>query len=153
MKKNIIIKKVETEDEYKATLLIRQKVFVEEQNVPTEIEYDGLDDICDHYIILVNSEAAACTRVRYLDNGVAKIQRVAVVKTMRGLKLGKAIMEYVIQNIIESKKANEIKLSSQIQASGFYLNLGFKEIGEEYIEAGIPHRDMSLSLYNPLPLI
>lgn len=117
---------------------IRTEVFVQEQGVTQEEEYDGKDAVCSHYLAFFNGNPVGTARVRYLENK-AKIERVAVLKNNRGYGIGKALMVYIIDDISGVK---EIVLSSQTSAIKFYEGLGFETFGDEYYDARIPHRDM-----------
>ena len=120
---------------------IRYEVFVGEQNVPEELEIDGLDDEAKHVLAFVDGLPIGTGRI--LNDG--HIGRVAVLKNYRGLGIGKLIMKELI------KWAQEISLkkgwlSSQWHAHSFYLDLGFVCAGEIYKEAVIDHIKMYRSL-------
>lgn len=120
---------------------IRSEVFVREQFVDEAIEFDGLDEKSTHFLIKAGGAPVGTGRVRYLD-GKAKIERIAIRKPHRGKGLGKALMEFIIAHIRKEAKAGKMVLAAQEQAIAFYTSLKFKIIGDEYMEAGIPHRDM-----------
>jgi len=128
-----------------ACLRLRHLVFVEEQGVSEAIEFDGLDDACVHVLAREGGEPVATARIKYLD-GVAKIQRVCVIAPRRGTGAGAAVMDFVLAEVRRSGRAKTARLGAQVHALGFYLGLGFAVMGEEYLEAGIPHRDMELPL-------
>ena len=79
---------------------------------------------------------------RLLQNN--SVGRVAVLKSQRGLGVGKLLMQYIIDYAQPQREF--LKLSSQVQAMPFYAGLGFKAEGEEYLDCGIPHRTMRLLL-------
>lgn len=135
-----------TETDRAACLRLRHLVFVEEQGVSEEIEFDGLDDACVHVLAREGGEAVATARIKYLD-GVAKIQRVCVVAAQRGTGAGAAVMDFVLAEIRRSGRARVARLGAQVHALGFYRKLGFAAVGGEYLEAGIPHRDMEIPLF------
>ena len=117
---------------------IRKAVFVEEQAVPLELEMDEYDDIAVHFLMRDADQAPLAT-ARLLDkHGLAKIGRVAVLKDARGLGLGLALMQFVVD---EAKRRGftEAVLDSQTYAIPFYERLGFVAEGEEFDDAGIPH--------------
>lgn len=128
-----------------ACLRLRHLVFVEEQGVSEEIEFDGLDDACVHVLARQDGEAVATARIKYLD-GVAKIQRVCVAAPWRGTGAGAAVMDFVLAEVRRSGRARVARLGAQVHALGFYRKLGFAVVGGEYLEADIPHRDMELLL-------
>jgi predicted GNAT family N-acyltransferase len=142
---NILIHKILPGQDIEECLKIRRKVFIEGQNVPEEEELDGLDCDSDHYIIRLNDVASGTARIRYIQNK-AKIERVAILTEYQGQGLGKKLMEYLIKVIRDSSKVKMAILGAQTHAIPFYENFGFSICSDEYIEAGIPHRDMQIIL-------
>lgn len=132
-------------EDRQACLTLRQEVFVREQNVPPELEVDGLDPACRHFAVKVRARTIATCRIRTLDTA-AKIERVAVAKDFRGMGAGKKLMEHIIRLLAQSPGLDRLKLSSQTHAVPFYEKLGFTPHGSEYLDAGIPHYDMLLKL-------
>ncbi len=116
---------------------IRFKVFVDEQNVPKELEIDGFDDQAKHVLTSINGIVIGTGRI--LSDG--HIGRVAVLKEYRGRGVGKDIMNELTLWAMEIK-IKKIWLSSQWHAHSFYLDLGFLCDGEVYEEAGIDHIKM-----------
>ena len=116
---------------------IRYEVFVGEQNVPEELEIDGLDGEAKHVLAYV--DALPIGTGRMLNDG--HIGRVAVLKKYRGLGIGKLIMKELIK-WAQDMNLEKILLSSQCHAHSFYLDLGFVCVGEIYKEAGIDHIKM-----------
>lgn len=120
---------------------IREIVFIQEQNISPEDEWDDLDAICTHFVVYVQGQAIATARL--LPNH--SIGRVAVLKTYRGMNIGQKLMQEVIAYAKQEQRPF-LKLSSQVHAIGFYSGLGFLVEGAEYLDCGIPHIDMRLSL-------
>ena len=116
---------------------IRYEVFVGEQNVPEELEIDGLDGEAKHVLAFVDDLPIGTGRI--LNDG--HIGRVAVIKNYRGLGIGKLIMKELI-NWAQDISLKKVWLSSQWHAHSFYLDLGFVCAGEIYKEAGIDHIKM-----------
>ncbi|QIR40751.1 GNAT family N-acetyltransferase [Tolypothrix sp. PCC 7910] len=143
--RDLIIKIVESPEEFAAIKAIRIAVFQEEQGVEAALEFDGKDEICDHLIAYLNQEAVGTTRIRYLDEQTAKIERLAVLSHARGNGIGKKIMEKAI-NVIASKNIPEVVINSQEYVKALYRKMGFIEEGEIFIEAGIPHIKMRRKL-------
>lgn len=126
-------------------LAIRRVVFIEGQDVPEHEEVDGRDPDCLHYLLHKGGTAVATARV--LPKGdEAKIQRVAVLKEVRSSGLGSVLMRAILADLAQNHSATRAVLGSQTHAIGFYEKLGFQAYGPVYDDAGIPHRDMSLSL-------
>ena len=116
---------------------IRYEVFVDEQNVPEELEIDGLDGKAKHVLTFVDDLPIGTGRI--LSDG--HIGRVAVLKNYRGLGIGKSIMKELIK-CAQDMSLEKVWLSSQWHAYSFYLDLGFVCVGEVYKEAGIEHIKM-----------
>ncbi len=116
---------------------IRYEVFVGEQNVPEELEIDGLDGEAKHVLAFVDELPIGTGRIL----GDGHIGRVAVLRDYRGLGIGKMIMKELIK-WAQDMSLDKVWLSSQWQAHSFYLDLGFVCIGEIYKEAGIDHIKM-----------
>ena len=127
-----------------AVMDIRAKVFIEEQGVSETEERDGLDDSAIHLIAFQGGTAVGTARL-LIDGETGKIGRVAVLKNQRGTGLGKALIRAALEDLRERGLA-QAKLGSQTHAIGFYESLGFTVMGPEYMDAGIPHRDMVLAL-------
>lgn len=121
--------------------VIREKVFIEEQNIAAEDEWDDQDEISLHFIVYDHHHAIATARL--LQNN--SIGRVAVLSSHRGLGIGKLLMLEIIQ-VARNKGRSKLKLSAQEHAIAFYEGLGFQPKGEFYLDCGIPHIDMNLSL-------
>ncbi|MCY6353763.1 GNAT family N-acetyltransferase [Clostridium sp. ZS2-4] len=127
-------------EDLKDASMIREEVFVKEQNVPIEIEMDEFDDAAHHIVIYENHKPVTVGRLLEKGNHYV-IGRVAVLKEFRGKQYGKIVME----NILTKAKdlgAKEIRLHAQFYAKNFYENLGFEAYGEIFEEAGINHISM-----------
>lgn len=134
-------KKVENPSEYEDTLRIRETVFIQEQGVDKDLEYDGLDDNCEHFIAKQDEKSVACCRVRQTKKGL-KLERFAVLLPYRNQKIGEALLNFVLQNI---DLKNKIYLNAQIQVEDFYAKYGFKRSSDIFEEANIEHVEMTLS--------
>ncbi len=121
-------------------LQLRSEVFVVEQNCVYQ-DIDGKDQKALHILGYKNNHLVAYTRIfkpgDYFDE--ASIGRVVVKENERQYQYGYDIMNASIQAIHNNYNTIEIKISAQTYLKKFYNNLGFKEIGEEYLEDGIPH--------------
>jgi len=117
---------------------IRLEVFVQEQNVALEEERDEHDATAVHFLAFDGDAPVGTARVLLKTGGVAKITRVAVKKSARGLGVGAALMRHIEQAV----PAAEYRLDAQTQARAFYEGLGYRPEGVEFIEAGIPHFHM-----------
>jgi predicted GNAT family N-acyltransferase len=120
---------------------LRRMVFIEEQGVPEAEEVDGRDGEALHLLARRDGRAVGAARMLVLGEMV-KIGRVCVLADQRGLGVGVALIEAALDVGRGLPGVTRAKLGSQTHAIGFYEKLGFVALGEEYLDAGIPHRDM-----------
>ena len=120
---------------------VRQVVFVEEQAVAPDFEWDELDASAIHLLALFDNQPVACLRI--ID--YHKIGRMAVLKEWRGLGLGNALLLEAIK-ICKAHGSKSMHLSAQTHAIKFYRKAGFKVTSVEYCDVHIPHVDMQLDL-------
>lgn len=135
----------ESDADRNVCIAIRKAVFVEEQHVPFELEMDAYDASATHFLLRDNSGTPLATARLVDKNGVAKIGRVAVVHTARGLGLGLALMQAILE-AARREGFSEAVLDSQTYALPFYERLGFVAEGDEFDDAGIPHFRMRRTL-------
>ncbi|MEL7254102.1 MAG: GNAT family N-acetyltransferase [Pseudomonadota bacterium] len=127
-----------------ACLELRRVVFMVEQSVSEEDERDGMDDQAHHILASQDGRPVGCARI-FLDGDVGKIGRVCVLSDQRGTGLGKALIEACLTHL-QTLGATRAKLGAQTHALGFYEALGFVAYGDEFDDAGIPHRMMERRL-------
>ena len=139
----IFVNNIKDQSDKKKAFEIRNLVFCKEQKVSKKIEFDGLDQFCDHYIAKINELPIGTARVREQTRGTFKIERMAVLKPYRKKGVGKAIIKEILKNYLNLGKINKLVLNSQIEAKDFYKKFGFVEVGEEFIEANILHIKMT----------
>ena len=121
---------------------VRHAVFVEEQKVPAEIELDEFDPVSLHALAFDRAGRLLGTG-RLLPDG--HIGRMAVLRQARGLGVGGALLTALMQ-AARARGDREVALSAQTHAIPFYERFGFVADGEEYDDAGIPHRRMRRAL-------
>lgn len=121
---------------------IRYAVFVDEQKVPTEIELDDWDALSLHALAL-DAQGRVLGTGRLLPDG--HIGRMAVLRSARGQGVGTALLRALLQ-AARARGDREVVLSAQTHAMPFYEKAGFIAEGDEYDDAGIPHRQMRLSM-------
>ncbi len=131
-----------TDDERK----IRTAVFIEEQGLTPECEFDDIDAHSDHIIIYVDDNPAACCRY-FCDNDEYRIGRVAVLEDYRGLGLGEMLMD-AAEDMIFSNGGTKAVVHAQVRVKGFYKKCRYKETGEPFKEDGIRHIIMEKVLTN-----
>jgi len=123
-----------------AARAVRQRVFIDEQQVPEELEWDDDDEICIHALASVAGQPVATGRLlQRADDG--KIGRMAVIAAYRGMGVGAKLLEHLMREA-EDAGLRKLFLSAQTYAVPFYARYGFVAEGDEYLDAGIPHRDM-----------
>ncbi|MBC8140715.1 MAG: GNAT family N-acetyltransferase [Armatimonadetes bacterium] len=126
------------------SLQVREAVFVGEQNVPLELERDEYDADALHILAIDTdtNEPVGTARIVDKGNGVAKIGRVAVLSAFRGMGVGDALMNAVIETARTLKFAAMV-LDAQLPVIAFYERFGFVAEGEIFLDAGIEHRRMT----------
>jgi predicted GNAT family N-acyltransferase len=121
---------------------IREAVFIREQGVPAELEWDELDDSCRHALALSHQgDAIGCGRM--LANG--HIGRIAVLPLWRKQKVGTAIMEALL-DYARAHDYKQVEVDAQTYIMPFYHSFGFVEKGDVFMDAGLPHTKMFLKL-------
>lgn len=119
---------------------IRKEVFVTEQGVPLEDEfdaYDNLDGQCEHILVNYEEQPVGTARLRFVE-GVGKLERICILKPYRNYGLGKIIIQK-LEEIAAEKGSSRVKLHGQTQAEGFYQKLGYQTSSDVFMEDGIPH--------------
>jgi predicted GNAT family N-acyltransferase len=126
-----------------AAFEIRRKVFVIEQNVPANEEYDEYEEACVHFLASLGAQAAGTCRIRKTDNGF-KLERFAVLKELRGKGIGAALVGACLRHKWLQVPNVNVYMHAQEHALGFYSKLGFVAYGDRFWECGIPHFAMKL---------
>lgn len=121
--------------------LIREDVFIREQAISAQDEWDEADLTALHFVMYAGEQAIATARL--LPNH--SIGRVAVLKDYRGQGYGEQLMSEVIQ-VARQQQRPYVMLSAQCYATAFYEKLGFKAQGKPYLDCGIEHVEMHLPL-------
>jgi len=121
---------------------VRDEVFVREQGVPEDLEWDGLDAASIHLLAVTRAGDPIGT-ARLTADG--RIGRMAVRRAWRGKGVGKALMEAMMR-AARKRGFDHIVLNAQTHAQGFYARFGFHPEGGEFLDAGIPHVRMAVRL-------
>ena len=116
---------------------IRDSVFIQEQGISPEQEWDSDDASATHFLACEGDFAIGTARL--LAGGC--IGRLSILKDWRGLHIGEKLLLAAIEEA-ERQGLKQQFLTAQVHAAGFYERLGFSVISDEFIEAGIPHIDM-----------
>ena len=133
----IVVKTVDFTDQYSEISEIRTSVFIKEQKVPVELEWDEFDEDSIHIMAYYNNKPVGTARL--LNDG--HIGRMAVLKAYRNRNIGQNMLKYIL-DIAKKQSLKTIELSAQEHAVEFYQKYGFKVISGIYLDAGIPHYDM-----------
>jgi len=124
---------------------IRERVFVEEQDVDPEIEYDDGDDDAVHLVAYADGEPVGTARLRTPEPGVGKVERVAVLAPHRGRGLGRRLVQ-ALEDVAREEGLEEVHLHAQTTVEGFYADLGYETVSDVFMEADIPHVEMRKAL-------
>ncbi len=127
-------------EESTAMRSVRTAVFLIEQQVPEDEEWDDMDPLCVHALAL-DARGTAIGTGRLAPDG--KIGRMAVLKDWRGAGVGTALLQFLVQ-MARRRGLAGCHMNAQSHAVPFYTRHGFQVYGDEFMEAGIPHRSMRL---------
>ena len=119
---------------------LRREVFIVEQNVPADMEFDADDLTAFHFVAVVSGEVCGTLRVIYAEDCV-KIGRVAVTSPWRGKGVASAMIRHAM-DVHRTARENRFCLSAQSDKTAMYERFGFKTFGDEFFEVGIPHYEM-----------
>ena len=133
-----------SEPEDRAALLaLRITVFVHEQGVPEDMEVDEEDPSAAHYLAFDRATGESLGAARLTTAG--QVTRMCVSKGARGQGIGAALLEHALEDA-RARGMTHVHLHAQTHAAGFYARFGFAPVGEEFMEAGIPHQEMARAL-------
>ena len=118
---------------------IRKKVFITEQNVPVELEIDEFEKTSTHFLALVDGIPSGVGRLR-LKHSYVKFERIATLTTLRGAGVGRKLTTYMLEFARKAFPTYLPAMHAQESAIGFYKKLGWIEVGEKFLEAGIVHQ-------------
>jgi predicted GNAT family N-acyltransferase len=124
---------------------LRRTVFIEEQGVSEADEVDGLDGSAIH-LLAFDGDVPVGTARLLVKGATGKIGRVCVLRQARGTGLGAALIRAALDQFRAMPEIGRVTLGAQSHATGFYAALGFQVVGDEFIDAGIPHREMVMDL-------
>lgn len=133
-------KKVKNKADLEKVFDIRKKVFIKEQGVDIDDEFDKHDTLAsntEHILVYYQNKAVGTGRLKIIDD-TAKLERICVLSDYRKYGLGKLIVEK-LEEIAKNKGAKKAKLHGQTQARKFYEKSGYNKSSEEFMEDGIPH--------------
>jgi predicted GNAT family N-acyltransferase len=130
------------QDHGPALSAVRRAVFIEEQQVPAALEWDGLDDSCHHVLVTAAGDRpVGAGRIK----ADGHIGRMAVLKDCRGQGIGSAMLAALLDHA-RQQQCPEVYLHAQVSAIPFYEKQGFTVNSEQFMDAGIPHKSMMRQL-------
>ncbi|MCF6189258.1 MAG: GNAT family N-acetyltransferase [Cocleimonas sp.] len=133
---------VEFDKEYGPDIIhIRTAVFIDEQGIDSKLDFDGLDEVATHVLVIADDVSTGTGRI--LKDG--HIGRIAVLKYARKEGVGAMVMDALI-TVAKERGYKRVYLGSQLPAKSFYEKLGFKTCGEAFMDAGLQHVEMEMIL-------
>ena len=134
------IEEVFCEEKLLDVFLIRRKVFIEEQGVEEDEEFDEHEPLCRHFLLYSDNQPIGTARIRSLRNSV-KLERFALLKEFRRKGFGTTLLQYILEEA-KLEAPGKIYLHAQSYVKDFYKASGFQVVGEPFLEAGIEHLKM-----------
>ncbi|GGK71959.1 GNAT family N-acetyltransferase [Rufibacter glacialis] len=124
---------------------IREQVFVQEQNVPAEAEYDEHEPTATHYLATVDGQPVGTARWRETDKGI-KLERFAVLAQYRNKQVGSFLLKKIMEDLTGAlKPGQQVYMHAQLHAVPFYLRHSFSTVGDLFTECDIEHYKMVLN--------
>jgi len=120
---------------------VRNKVFILEQSVPKALEWDDFDKTARHLLALNRDGHPIGTARLILFGNQGQIGRMSVLKECRGVGIGKILLEDMLR-LAKEEKLPSVFLNAQTHVISFYKSFGFSSVGDEFLEAEIPHKKM-----------
>ncbi|UCH42911.1 MAG: GNAT family N-acetyltransferase [Dehalococcoidales bacterium] len=136
---------VANKDELEEAFEVRRRVFVSEQGIDENLEWDGHDGEALHMVVKDGEMVVGTARVLFLPDKQAKIERMAVLEPFRNRGIGRGIISFLSEEL-KTRDIEEAVLHAQHTAVGFYRACGFKETGLPFWEADIKHIKMERRL-------
>ena len=136
---------ITSDDDLDQAFCVREAVFIDEQGISKDVEFDDLEDQCQHLLAKVGHRPVGTLRIRPIDDNLAKIERVAVLGSARGRHVGVDLMKAALR-LLREQGHRTARLHAQVHAEQFYAKLGFIAFGDVFDEDGIPHIAMEMSL-------
>ena len=138
-------KLVSTEEELKGAFGVRRQVFIGEQGIPEETDFDGRDGQALHVVVIEAHEVIGTARLQFLSDSQAKLERMAILKPFRRQGIGTGMISY-LEKELRKRQVKEVILHAQYTAVPFYQACGFEKEGSPFWEAGMKHVKMKKQL-------
>ncbi len=139
----IIVRLITTPEDMQMAFAVREEVFVKEQQVSREDEFDEFEDESFHFLATIDGVSVGAARWRITDAG-GKLERFAVEAKHRGKGVGKLLVEAVLTHIDQTNFTGKLYLHAQLEAIPLYAHFGFAIVGEQFTECDIEHQTMEL---------
>lgn len=133
-------KRITVDSDLQKAFHIRKEVFVKEQGVPLDAEFDEFDTLdgqCEHILVYYEEQPVGTGRLRVVD-GLGKLERICILEPYRKFGLGKVIISG-LEEMAKEMGLSKVKLHGQTHAEGFYVKLGYQTSSDVFDEDGIPH--------------
>lgn len=137
----IELKRINNEQDLKAAHRIREQVFVQEQKVPRDAEYDEHEQTAKHYLAIYEGVPCGAARWRVTQDGV-KLERFAVLQPYRNKNVGAHVLKAVLEDVQQEQAGKKVYLNAQLPAVNFYKRHGFEPEGDMFTECDIQHYKM-----------
>lgn len=140
------VEKITDKKSQEEAFRIRETVFVFEQEVDPNLEYDEFEEVSTHFLARLEGKPVGTARWRFTKSGV-KLERFAVLKEARGKGVGQALVSALLADVNANPETKgKIKyLHSQLTAIPLYAKFGFEKAGEMFEECNIKHFKMELA--------
>ncbi|QPV63066.1 GNAT family N-acetyltransferase [Halosimplex litoreum] len=142
---SVDVRVADGEDDREAALTVRRAVFIEEQGVSEDVEMDGKEDEAVHFVAVDGGDPIGTARLREVESGVGKVERVAVVADRRDEGVGRDLMERLEAEAAD-RGLDRLVMHAQTRVEEFYARLGYERTSDVFEEAGIDHVEMERSL-------
>jgi len=127
--------------ELKEAFGVRKKIFVEEQGISEDLEFDNRDREALHVIVTDAERVIGTARVIFLTANQAKLERMAILRPFRRRGIGSRIISFLNEEL-KNRQVEQVVLHAQCAVVAFYKSCGFEELGLSFVEAGIKHIKM-----------
>ena len=139
--KKFSYKFVDREGELEGAFAVWRQVFVAEQGISENLVYDGSDYEARHLVVKDGERVIGAARVRFLEAGQAKLERMAILPPFRHLGIGQEMIDFLVGEL-RGEGIKKLILHAQHQVVEFYQTCGFNPVGRPFAEAGIKHQKM-----------
>ena len=127
--------------ELKEAFGVRKRVFVEEQGISEDLEFDNCDRKALHVVVTDAERVIGTARVIFLNANQAKLERMAVLRPFRRRGIGSRIVSF-LDGELKNRQVEQVVLHAQYAVVAFYKSCGFEELGSPFVEVGIKHIKM-----------